>query len=118
MQPLQAAPGLGSGSPPSCDSQPLLDFFIDGWFVRGWQCTMAGGSSEQLLLLSLIIYAGLGLATFIATGSLAIPAVLGVLLSGVLLVVLPATAVNIMVIALLATLSVGGMLMTLRFGGR
>lgn len=115
---LQAAPGLGSGAPPSCSSTPLLDFFIDGWFVAGWQCTMAGGNSETLLALSLLIFAAIGLATFISTGSLAIPAVLGVLLAGVLFVILPPTAVNIAVIALLAVLSVGGMMLTLRFGGR
>jgi len=115
---LQAAPGLGGGSPPSCGSQKLLDFFVDGFFIKGWQCTMAGGDSSVLLVLSLMIFGAIGLATFISTGSLAIPAVLGVLLAGMLFVILPATAVNIAVIALLATLSVGGMLLTLRFGGR
>jgi hypothetical protein len=79
---------------------------------------MAGGDSSVLLVLSLLIFGAIGLATFISTGSLAIPAVLGVLLAGMLFIILPATGVNIAVIALLATLSVGGMLLTLRFGGR
>lgn len=112
------APGLTGGTPPSCGEQKLLDFFVDGWFIQGWQCTMAGGNSSTLLALTFIIWAAIGLATFIATGSLAIPAVLGVLLAGVLFVILPATAVNIAIIALIGVLSVGGMLMTLRFGGR
>lgn len=118
MKLLQAAPGLSGNSPPSCSSQKLLDFFVDGYFIHGWQCTMAGGDSGVLLVLSLMIFGAIGLATFISTGSLAIPAVLGVLLAGILFVILPATAVNIAVIALLAVLSVGGMLLTLRFGGR
>jgi len=118
MSILQSAPGLGGGTAPSCGSQPLLDFFVDGWFIKGWQCTMAGGSSSVLLVLTLVIFAAIGLALFISTGSLAIPAVLGLLLSGILFAILPATAVNIAVIALVATLSVGGMLLTLRFGGR
>lgn len=118
MNILQAAPGIGGGEAPSCSAQPLYQLFVDGWFVKGWQCTMAGGQSSTLLVLSLIIFAAVGLSTFIATGSLAIPAVLGILLAGILFAILPATAVNIAVIALIATLSVGGMLITLRFGGR
>jgi len=115
---MSGAPALNGGSAPSCSSQPLLDFFVDGWFIKGWQCTMAGGNSATLLVLSLVIFGAIGLATFISTGSLAIPAVLGILLSGILFAVLPATALNVFVIALLAVLSVGGMLVTLRFGGR
>lgn len=114
---LQGAPGIGGGEPPTCGSTDLIDLFVDGWFVKGWQCTMAGGDPTVLLLLATLIFGAIGLATFISSGSLAIPAVLGVLLSGILLVVLPATPLNIFVIALVAVLSVGGLLLTLRFGG-
>lgn len=114
---LQGAPGISGGSPPTCGNAELLDLFVDGWFVKGWQCTMAGGDPSILLLLSTLIFGAIGLATFISSGSLAIPAVLGVLLSGILLAVLPATPLNILVIALIAVLSVGGLLLTLRFGG-
>lgn len=114
---LQGAPGIGGGTAPSCSNAELLDLFVDGWFIKGWQCTMAGGDPTVLLLLSTVIFGAIGLATFISSGSLAIPAVLGVLLSGILLAVLPATPLNILVIALIAVLSAGGLLLTLRFGG-
>jgi len=114
---LQGTPSISGGSPPTCANAELLDLFVDGWFIKGWQCTMAGGDPAILLLLSTVIFGAIGLATFISSGSLAIPAVLGVLLSGILLAVLPATPLNILVIALIAVLSVEGLLLTLRFGG-
>jgi hypothetical protein len=118
MSLLQVPGGVTGNTPPDCASSTLIDLFINGYMIKGWQCTMAGGDSGVLLTLGLIIFGGVGLATFISTGSLAIPAVLGVLLSGILLTVLPATPINILVIALVAVLSVGGLMMTLRFGGR
>jgi len=117
MSILQAAPGIGGGEAPGCSAQPLYQLFVDGWFVKGWQCTMAGGDPAVLLLLATVIFGAIGLSTFISSGSLAIPAVLGVLLSGILLAILPATPLNILVIGLIAVLSVGGLLLTLRFGG-
>lgn len=113
---LQSA--LDGDSPPSCGSVDLIDLFVDGWFVKGWQCTMAGGDNGVMMVLSTFILGAVGLALWIATGSLAIPAVLGILLAGVLFATLPATAVNIALIALLLLLSAGGLLLTLRAGGR
>jgi hypothetical protein len=114
---MSGAPALNGGSAPSCSSQPLLDFFVDGWFIKGWQCTMAGGDSGLMLVLGLIIYAAISLALFISTGSLAIPSVLGIIFAGIIFISLPATAVNLALITLVLAISVGGLLVTLRLGG-
>jgi len=96
---LQSA--LDGGSPPSCGSTEAFELFVEGWFRQGWICSMTGGNQSVLLLLSTMIVGGIGVALFISTGSLAIPAVLAILLGGVLLVILPATVTNVAVIGLL-----------------
>lgn len=111
------SPPLIDGEPPSCSDTEALDIFIDGWFVRGWECTMAGGDGGVLLVLTMMIYAAISLSLFITTGSLAIPAVLAVLFAGVIFVALPATAVNLALVALLLVLAVGGLLLNSRIGG-
>jgi len=112
-----SSPPLIDGEPPSCGEQKLLDYFIDGFFVKGWECTMAGGDTGVLLVLTMMIYGSISFALFISTGSLAIPAVLAVLFAGVIFVALPATAVNLALVALLLLLGVGGVLLNSRIGG-
>lgn len=103
MSLLQSA--LNNSSPPTCaEAESLRSLFIEGWFIRGWQCTMTGGNESTLLLLTLMIYGGVGAALFISTGSMLIPVVLSVLLAGILFVTLPATAANLVTIALLLTI--------------
>jgi hypothetical protein len=74
--------------------------FVEGYFRQGWVCSMTGGSQSSLLLISTMLVGGVGLALFISTGSLTIPAVLAILVGGVLLATLPATIINVVVVSL------------------
>jgi len=105
---LQGA--LSGGEPPSCGSQPAFDLLVEGWFRQGWVCAMTGGNQSSLLLLSTMLVGGVGLSLFIATGSLTIPAVLAILVGGVLLAALPATFINVTLIMLLLIIPAGGVL--------
>jgi len=112
-----SSPPLIDGEPPTCGEQELLDIFVDGWFIRGWECTMAGGDTGVLLVLTMMIYGAISFALFISTGSLAIPSVLAILFAGIIFAALPATAVNLALAALLLVLAVGGLLLNSRIGG-
>jgi len=101
----------------SCDDYDTLrELFIDGYFVKGWDCTMTGGEPATQLMLASIIFGGVGLSLFITTGSVVTPAILAILLGGVIFALLPATFANIALVAVLLLLGGLGLLVAFRSG--
>jgi len=94
----------------------LWQFFINGHIVRGWDCTMTGGDVAAQLMFASVIFGGVGLALFITTGSLVMPAVLAILVGSVIFALLPATLTNIALVAVLLLLGGLGLLIAFRSG--
>jgi hypothetical protein len=94
----------------------LREFFINGQFVDGWNCTMTGGDPAAQLLFSAVIFSGVGLSLFVTTGSLVIPSILAILFGSVILSLMPATFANIALVATLLLLGGLGLLVVFRSG--
>lgn len=94
----------------------LREFFLEGYFVRGWDCAMTGGETTVQLMFASIIFGGVGLSLFVTTGSIVIPSVLGILFGGVVLTLMPATFANLALVALILLLSGLGLLIAFRSG--
>ena len=94
--------------------ETLREFFLEGYFVRGWDCAMTGGDSATQLMFAFVIFGGVGLGLFVTTGSVVLPAVLGILFAGVLFALLPPTVTNIALVVLLLLFSVAGILLVRR----
>ena len=101
----------------SCEEvDRISELWIDGQFVRGWECAMTGGDPAAQLMMFALIFGGLQLSLFVTTGSIVIPAVISVLLGGVMFAVLPATFANLALVALLLLLGALGLLVAFRSG--
>lgn len=101
----------------SCGDYPTLwEFFIEGHFIKGWSCTMTGGDVATQLMFASVIFGGVGLSLFVTTGSLVIPSILAILFGSVILALLPATLVNIALVAILSLLGGLGLLIAFRSG--
>ena len=98
------------------DYETLRDIFLDGYFVRGWDCTMTGGDVATQLMFASVIFGGVGLSLFVTTGSLVIPSILAILFGAVVLTLLPATFANIAMVAVLLLLGGLGLLIAFRSG--
>ena len=106
-----------SDEPPSCEEvDTLRELFLDGYFVRGWDCAMTGGEPAAQLMFASVIFGGVGLSLFVTTGSLVTPSVLAILFGGVVLGLLPATFANIALVAILLLLGGLGLLVAFRSG--
>lgn len=101
----------------TCSDYPTLwEFFTQGHFIRGWDCAMTGGDAATQLMFASVIFGGVGLGLFITTGSVVMPAVLAILLGGAILTLLPATLVNLALVAVLLLLGALGLLIAYRSG--
>jgi len=101
----------------SCgDYSTLWQFFVEGHFIRGWSCAMTGGDVATQLMFASVIFGGVGLSLFVTTGSLVMPAILAILFGSVILTLLPATLVNIALVAVLLLLGGLGLLIAYRSG--
>lgn len=101
----------------SCeDYDTLREIFMDGYFVRGWDCTMTGGDPATQLMFASIVFGGVGLSLFVTTGSLVIPAVLAILFGSVILTLMPATFANLALVGVLLLLGSLGLLVAFRSG--
>lgn len=96
--------------------ETLREFFINGYFVRGWDCAMTGGEVATQLMFASIIFGGVGLSLFVTTGSLVIPSILAILFGAVVLTLLPATFANFAMVAVLLLLGALGLLIAFRSG--
>jgi hypothetical protein len=77
---------------------------------------MTGGDPATQLLLFGLVFGGLELSLFISTGSIVIPSILAILLGGVMFGLLPATFVNLALVAVLLLLGSLGLLVAFRSG--
>jgi hypothetical protein len=101
----------------SCSEYSTLrEFFVEGHFVAGWNCAMTGGDPAAELMFATVIFSGVGLSFFVTTGSLVIPSILAILFGSVILTLLPATLVNIALVAILLLLGGLGLLIAFRSG--
>jgi hypothetical protein len=96
--------------------ESLWEFFLQGYFVRGWDCAMTGGDVATQLMFASVVFGGVGISLFVTTGSLVIPSILAILFGGVILGLLPATLVNIALVAVLLLLGGLGLLIAFRSG--
>jgi hypothetical protein len=94
----------------------LREFFVNGEFIAGWDCAMTGGDVATQLMFASVIFGGVGLSLFVTTGSLVMPAILAILFGSVILALLPATLVNIALVAVLMLLGGLGLLIAYRSG--
>ena len=101
---------------PCSEYSTLREFFIEGHFVRGWDCVMTGGEPATQLLLFGLVFGGLELSLFISTGSIVIPSILAILLGGIMFGLLPASFVNLALVAVLLLLGSLGLLVAFRSG--
>ena len=100
-----------------CDAQDTIsDLFLEGEFVAGWECAMTGGDPTMSLLMFGLIFGGVELALFISTSSVVIPAVIAILMGGAVFALLPATLVNLALVATLLLLGSLGLLVAFRSG--
>jgi hypothetical protein len=101
----------------SCgDYSTLREFFLEGHFVKGWDCAMTGGEATAQLMFASIIFGGVGLSLFITTGSVVIPSILAILFGSVVLALMPATFANIALVSILLLLGGLGLLIAFRSG--
>ena len=101
---------------PCSEYDTLREFFLEGHFIRGWDCVMTGGDPATQLMLFGLIFGGLELSLFVTTGSVVIPSILAILLGGVMFGLLPATFVNLALVAVLLLLGSLGLLVAFRSG--
>ena len=101
----------------SCsDYNSLREAFVNGEFLGGWTCAVTGGDPAAELLFFSLIFGGLELALFVSSGSVVLPAILAILVGGAMFALLPATLVNIALVALLLLLGALGLLIAFRSG--
>ena len=95
------------------------ELFRSGEFMQSMACFFTQGGDPTLsVAVPLFMWAAILLAFYIATGSLVMPAVIGIIFAGVIFVSLPASATTIALVAILTLLSLGGLLLSLRAQAR
>lgn len=101
----------------SCGTYPTLrEFFINGEFLGGWTCAMTGGDPATELLFFSLIFGGVELALFVSSGSIVLPAILSILVGGIMFGLLPATFANMALVGVLLLLGSLGLLIFFRSG--
>jgi len=101
----------------SCSTyDKLWQFFVNGEFRAGWDCTMTGGEPATQLFMFGVIFGAIELALFVRDGSPLQPAILAILTGGVMFSLLPATLVNIALVAILLLGGALGLLIAFRAG--
>lgn len=101
---------------PCNEFDSLFEFFVEGHFIAGWDCTMTGGDPATQFMFFGLIFGATGLGLFVTTGSLITPAVISILLGGAIFGLLPATFVNLALVATLLLLGGLGLLVAFRSG--
>jgi len=110
---MTASPASGS----ECSQyDSLREFFIQGEFITGWDCVMTGGDPAVQLFFAAIIFGGIELALFVQSASVVMPSVVAILFGGIMFGLLPATFVNIALVAVLLLLGGLGLLVAFRSG--
>lgn len=93
------------------------ELFVDGkWFEAIQTWLTAGNDPVLAIVVPSVIFGTMLVAYFIVGQSPLIPVVLSIIFSGVMFTSMPGSALQIIVITLITTLTVAGMVMTWRFG--
>jgi len=94
----------------------LREFFVAGEFITGWDCVMTGGDPATQLFMAALIVGGIEVALFVQSGSVVMPSIVAILFGGIFFGLLPATLVNIALVAVLLLLGGLGLLVAFRSG--
>ena len=100
----------------SCtDFNTLQQFWLNGQFFDGVFCAFGGPQSAMpASAFILMVGAALGVSIYTYTGSIAVPAVLAIILAGVVVMQLPGIALQLVGIILLIGIAAGGLLLIRR----
>ena len=80
------------------DYSTLSEYWAQGQFFDGVTCPYAQSMPPELF--ALLVFAPIGLGLYIASGSVALPLVVGIIIGAAVIVQLPAVAANIVGIAI------------------
>ena len=97
--------------------EPLYARWVDGEFIHAFVCTYAPDPASQAFF-ALVMFGGIGLGLFIYSGSIVLPAVLGIMLAGAIFVFLPPSVTNLALVVGLLTISIGGIYLVRRLDRR
>lgn len=99
------------------ETDPMYQGWVDGEFINTFICVFAPDPSAQLFM-ALIVFGGIGIGLFVFSGSVVLPAVLGIMLAGAIFVFLPPTVTNLALVVGLFVVSIGGILLVRRLRER
>lgn len=95
----------------------LGEQFANGEWMDSIMCFLTGGGTPSMqVVVPTMIYGTILVALFIKGESPLIPVVISIILSGVIFVAFPASAAQIVIIAILTILSVAGLVLMWRVG--
>lgn len=87
--------------------------WLNGEFINAFICTYAPEPAAQLFM-ALVVFGGMGIGLFVFSGSIILPAVLGIMLAGAVFIFMPPTVTNLALVAGLLIVSIGGILLVRR----
>lgn len=99
-------------------NEPMRTQWVDGEFVNAFICVFTGGDPAMQMFFALSVFGAIGIGLFIYSGSILLPAVLGILMAGAVFVFLPPTVTNLAMVAGLLVVSIGGILLVRRIDTR
>jgi len=85
----------------------LQQAFLDGEFINSMMCVYLGDGPTMQVMVPTAVYGVVLLSLFLSSDSIIIPAVVGLILGGVMLAVMPAPAMGVIAIAIALFLTVG-----------
>lgn len=85
----------------------LQQAFLDGEFIDSLMCVYMGDDPAMQIMVPTAVYGVVLLAMFLSSDSIIIPAVVGIILGGVMLAIMPAPAMGVIAIAVALFLTVG-----------
>lgn len=92
---------------------PIREIFFEGeWFHAAWCFFTSGGDPAMQVFASTAIFGTMLLGLYITSQSLLLPAVVSIILAGVIFAMFPASGVSLVLILLLLLFGVGGTLIT------
>ena len=93
------------------------EMFKEGEWMDAVACWLtAGGDPALTVVVPSLIYGTVLMGYFIVGKSPIIPVIVSIILAGVIFAAFPASAMTILLIAILVTMSVAGMVLTWRLG--
>ena len=94
--------------------EDLQQGLLDGRWLDSMRCVYTGGDPTMELVVPMFVYGAVMIALYRSSGTIAMPTVVGIIFAGVMLAALPATAMTLVTVALVLTVSVGAFLIARR----